>query len=73
MRLERAFITPFDREDIHELARRMDDVLDRIQEIAETFLIYGIKAPTDEARQLAGILAAQADQLLAAHRQAGGA
>ena len=34
-RLDRAFITPVDREDIHELARRMDDVLDRIQETAE--------------------------------------
>ena len=37
-RLDRAFITPLDREDIHELARRMDDVLDRIQETAETLL-----------------------------------
>jgi uncharacterized protein Yka (UPF0111/DUF47 family) len=34
-RLEDAFITPIDREDIHELTRRMDDVVDRIQESAE--------------------------------------
>jgi predicted phosphate transport protein (TIGR00153 family) len=63
VRLDRAFITPFDREDIHELVSRMDDVLDRIQEVAETFVIYDVKAPTDDARRLAGILAAQANQL----------
>ena len=65
-RLDRAFITPFDREDIHALVARMDDVLDTIQEIAETFVIYGIEATTHEARELAGILTAQAAQLLAA-------
>jgi uncharacterized protein len=63
VRLDRAFITPFDREDIHELVSRMDDVLDRIQEVAETFVIYDVKAPTDDARRMAGILAAQANQL----------
>jgi predicted phosphate transport protein (TIGR00153 family) len=65
-RLDRAFITPFDREDIHALVARMDDVLDTIQEIAETFVIYDIGATTPEARQLAGILTAQASQLVAA-------
>ena len=45
-RLERAFITPFDREDIHALVSRVDDVVDRVQEIAETFLLYDVTAPT---------------------------
>jgi predicted phosphate transport protein (TIGR00153 family) len=63
VRLDRAFITPFDREDIHELVSRIDDVLDGIQEIAETFVIYDVKVPTDDARRLAGILTAQANQL----------
>jgi hypothetical protein len=63
VRLDRAFITPFDREDIHELVSRMDDVLDGIQEIAETFVIYDVKVPTDDARRLAGILSGQASQL----------
>ena len=67
-RLERAFITPFDREDIHELTSRLDDVVDGIQEVAETFVIYGIEKPTPEARQLAGIIAGQAAELLAALR-----
>jgi uncharacterized protein len=68
-RLERAFITPLDRGDIHELARRMDDVLDRIQEIAETLQIYDIKAPTAEARRLSAILAEQTTEILAALRK----
>jgi len=67
-RLERAFITPFDREDIHELSARLDDVVDGIQEVAETMLIYGIDAPTPEARELAEILTSQAEHLVAAAR-----
>jgi predicted phosphate transport protein (TIGR00153 family) len=63
-KIERAFITPFDREDIHELAARLDDVVDGIQEVAETFLLYGITQPTDDARALAGILLGQAGHLL---------
>src|ERR1035437_409782 len=67
-RRERALITPFDREDIHELTSRLDDVVDGIQEVAETFVIYGIEKPTPEARQLAGIIAGQGAELLAALR-----
>jgi uncharacterized protein len=66
IRLERSFITPFDREDIHELYMRLDDVVDGIQEAAETVVIYAIDTATDEARQMAGIIAAQAKELLAA-------
>ena len=65
-RLERAFITPYDREDIHELASNLDDVLDGIQNVCETFVVYGIEKPTDEAKEFASILAAQASQLLEA-------
>jgi uncharacterized protein len=65
-RLERSFITPFDREDIHELSTHLDDVLDGIQASAETFLIYRIDRPGDEVRQLVGILGGQAVQLLEA-------
>lgn len=68
-RLERAFITPFDREDIHELVSRVDDVVDRVQEIAETFLLYDVTAPTPEAKELARILDDQAERLLEAFRR----
>ncbi len=71
-KLEDAFITPFDREDIHELTVRLDDVVDGIQATAETFVIYDIEAPTDEARGLARILSEQSVHLLSALRSLDG-
>jgi predicted phosphate transport protein (TIGR00153 family) len=71
-RLEDAFVTPFDREDIHELTVRLDDVVDGIQAAAETFVIYAIDQPTDEARDLTRILAAQGVEMLAALRKLDG-
>lgn len=62
-RLEESFTTPFEREDMHELVDHLDDVLDGIQSAAETFKVYGIAAPTDEARELVGIISQQAIQL----------
>ena len=71
-KLEDAFVTPFDREDIHELVSRLDDVVDGIQAIAETFVIYGVSAPTPEARRLAAILDAQGKELAQALRKLDG-
>ncbi len=71
-KLEDAFITPFDREDIHELVGRLDDVVDGIQATAETFIIYDVEKPTEAAKQLARILAAQSDQLVEALRKLDG-
>jgi uncharacterized protein len=71
-KLEDAFVTPFDREDIHELVARLDDVVDGIQAIAETFVIYGVAAPTPEARRLAAILDEQAKELAQALRKLDG-
>jgi uncharacterized protein len=65
-RLGRSFTTPFDREDIHELTTHLDDVVDNIQAAAETFQIYGVTQPTDECREMVGILTAEASQLLEA-------
>ena len=65
-RLERSFVTPFDREDIHELVVHVDDVIDGIQATAETIQIYAISSAPDPARRLSAILRAQADALLAA-------
>jgi uncharacterized protein len=71
-KLEDAFVTPFDREDIHELVARLDDVVDGIQAIAETFVIYGVTAPTPEARRLAAILDEQSRELAQALRKLDG-
>jgi len=71
-KLEDAFVTPFDREDIHELVSRLDDVVDGVQAIAETFVIYGVTAPTPEARRLATILDEQGKELAQALRKLDG-
>jgi predicted phosphate transport protein (TIGR00153 family) len=64
-RLEDAFVAPFDREDIHTLSGRLDDVLDFIQAVAESLSIYDIQAPTDDCRELGRILADQGTELSA--------
>lgn len=71
-KLEESFVTPFDREDIHELVSRLDDVVDGIQSIAETFVIYDVDKPTDEAYRLVEIIRAQAGHLLSALRRLDG-
>ena len=53
--LHRTFITPFDRDQIHQLITRMDDILDLIQDVAETIALYDLRSVTPEAKQLAEI------------------
>jgi uncharacterized protein Yka (UPF0111/DUF47 family) len=53
--LDRTFITPFDREDIHALATALDDVMDNLEETAHRFVIFRIERPTPEAVTLARI------------------
>jgi uncharacterized protein len=53
--LHRTFITPFDREQIHGLITRMDDILDLMQDVAESVVLYDLRRVTPEARQLAEI------------------
>ncbi len=65
-RLEDSFIAPFDREDIHQLSGRLDDVVDFIQAVAESLVIYDVKKPSDDCRELARILADQGVELAAA-------
>ena len=54
--LDRSFITPFDREDIHSLASSLDDVLDNMEETAYRFVAFRIERPTPEAVALARII-----------------
>jgi len=54
--LDRSFITPFDREDIHQLATRMDDLLDNIEETAHRFREFRIDKPDQAATNLARIV-----------------
>jgi len=50
------FITPFDREDIHELASKLDDILDYIQGAATRIILYHIESISPEMEKLAGLV-----------------
>ncbi len=62
-RLEATFVTPFDREEIHALISGLDDVLDMVEEVADTFVLYHIPAPTSSAVQQASLIVRQVEQI----------
>ena len=64
--LHTTFITPFDRDDIHRLISRMDDVLDLIQDTGESLVLYDIQKVTPEATQLAELLLRCAERVQSA-------
>jgi len=53
--LHKTFITPIDRDQIHQLITNMDDVLDLIQDVTESIVLYDIRRVSAEAQQLAQI------------------
>lgn len=53
--LHTSFITPFDRDEIHGLTNNMDNILDKIEDVAETIGLYDVRRVTPEARKLAQI------------------
>jgi len=57
-RLNRTFVTPIDREDIHELARSLDDVMDAIDACAAVIRLYRLSAVRFGARELARVVSA---------------
>jgi predicted phosphate transport protein (TIGR00153 family) len=65
-KLESTFVTPFDREDIHQLISRLDDVIDFIEEVADTCLLYKIDEPTPPALAQAEIIVKQCEQIVRA-------
>lgn len=67
--LNKTFLTPIDREDIHELAARIDDVLDLIWSSVDRLLVYRIDAPTPEAIAIAEDLQTTAGILKKAIRE----
>ncbi len=55
-RLNRTFITPLEREDIHQLASNLDDVVDAAEAIGSRIVLFQVSKPTPEAIRLAEIL-----------------
>lgn len=55
-RLNKTFITPLDREDIHDLVCRLDDILDRVDTAVDRMCLFKIEKPMEESKQLAQCL-----------------
>lgn len=64
-RLNKAFITPFDREDIHKLILTIDDVLDTTEAAAQRMQMCRIKKPTEDLKKMSRIIL---DQAMRIHR-----
>ena len=61
--LNRTFVTPIDREDIHALARSLDDVMDAIDDAASLVRLYRLERVRYGARELAHIITISTDQV----------
>jgi predicted phosphate transport protein (TIGR00153 family) len=62
-RLNKSFITPFDREDIYMLSAGLDDIVDLIDDSARAMAIYGVNESTPHARQFGDVIQRMAEQL----------
>ena len=56
--LHKTFITPLDRDDIHQLVSKMDDILDMIEDTSQSIYAYDVHSITPEARRLAELCVA---------------
>lgn len=67
-RLNQTFITPFDREDIHELASRIDDVIDLVDAAATRLVTYRVQTIRPGVLELATTVRDATAQIVAAVR-----
>jgi predicted phosphate transport protein (TIGR00153 family) len=70
-RLHKTFVTPLDREDIHALARSLDDVIDAIDDSAGVIRLYQISHVRTDARDLGRIIKASTEQVVVAMKALG--
>ncbi|WP_027398343.1 DUF47 domain-containing protein [Anaerovorax odorimutans] len=54
--LNASFITPFDREDIYDIAKEMDNIVDILEEIANRFIVFDVKSVKQEALQMTELI-----------------
>ena len=64
--LHKTFITPLDRDDIHQLISKMDDILDLIEDSAQLLFLYNVRDLTPEAKKLADICVACCEKVQSA-------
>ena len=63
MRLNKSFITPFDREDIYLMSSALDDIVDLIDDAARAIIIFDVREIKPYALDFANVLERMADQL----------
>jgi hypothetical protein len=61
--LNTQYVTPFDREDIYQLATELDDVVDYTEEACDLLGLYGVETATRHAIEQCGILVEAVEQL----------
>lgn len=61
--LNQTFITPFDRDDIREIASHLDDILDYIEAVAQSFVVFELGDSPAGLRQFAFILKEMVDEI----------
>ena len=64
-RIDKSFITPIDREDIHLLASRLDDVIDRLDGTARRFVMLHINEVRAPAKRMAHVICEAAEHIAA--------
>src|SRR5687768_18082085 len=61
-RLNKSFITPFDREDIYMMSTALDDIVDLIDDASRAIIIFDVQEITDYARDFATVIERMADR-----------
>jgi len=62
-RIDKSFITPIDREDIHLLASRLDDVIDRLDGTARRVVMLHINEVREPAKRMASVICQAAEHI----------
>ncbi|HEX7977555.1 MAG TPA: DUF47 family protein [Gemmatimonadaceae bacterium] len=65
-RIDKSFITPIDREDIHQLASRLDDVIDRLDGTARRVVMLHINEVREPAKRMSQVICAAAEHIATA-------
>lgn len=56
VKLNKSFVTPIDREDIHFLSKKIDDVVDTVHALSTRMVLFQIKSVTEDLKEMAAIL-----------------
>ena len=69
VKLNKTFVTPIDREDIHHLTKKMDDVVDIIQALSERMVLFQVRMVTSDLKEMTTVLEEAIDILVIAISQ----